>query len=259
MSALCHDHVARYNIRRSTTAAAAEIDIHENFEVSTYGSHHLRLVDRFATLWNTALGKPKNQSDITNLCPLPTFVNVDSKEQFGLVRSNHSTTFGGLLQMPKDEPKDEEDILAVIPDGDQLEIDSLLDDLKIDPILLSQPEKPLSRASTTTSIVAPTAVRGSEPAQAPSRPPDVIVESLDPVRNSISDLLLQDLTATTINVGPSPLDSRPPQSKRKSDKALDPENQVAKRVRFEVQPEELMAGSPAAVSTYIGLDVETNC
>ena len=210
MLAHCHNHVAGYNIHRSTTTAAAEIDIHEDSKVSTYSSHHLQLVNHFTTLWNTALRKPKNESDIANLHPLPTFPNVDSKEQFGLVESNHSIMFGGLLPQPKVEPKDEEDLLAVITGSDQIEIDSHFDDPKIYPVLLSQPERPLSGASTTTSIVVPTTIHGCEPAHAPSQLPDITIKWPNSCSELITELLLQDLTATTTGVGPkAPSDSQP--------------------------------------------------
>lgn len=154
MTALCHDHVARYNIRRSRTAAAAEVDITTDFDVSTHGSHHLRLVDSVARLWNKLLKKDKNSEAAASLRALPIFKNIDSKEHFGLVPSDHSTSFGGLLQI-KDEPKAEDELFEVVEKSDDDVVGSLLDDLNINPILLSYPEDAGScLPSTSTSGVA---------------------------------------------------------------------------------------------------------
>lgn len=137
MAALSHDHVARYNVRRSRTAAAAEADIYEDFDISTHGSHHLRLVDFFNVQWNAQLQKPRNQSAAVHLRPLPVFRNVESGEHFGLVQSNHTSTFGGLLSIKEEM---EEDSLEVYTESDEAATAKMLGDLHIDPRLLSLPE-----------------------------------------------------------------------------------------------------------------------
>lgn len=183
MLAHCHNHVARYNIRRSTSCSwnwhSWRLQgLHLQLSPSTIGQsfrHTLEYSTQKIQEWVRHCKPPST----------PNFSNVDSKEQFGLVESNHSIMFGGLLPQPKVEPKDEEDLLAVITGSDQIEIDSHFDDLKIYPVLLSQPERPLSGASTTTSIVVPTTIHGCEPAHAPSQLPDITIKWPNSALNSL--------------------------------------------------------------------------
>ena len=254
MLAHCHNHVARYNIRRSTSCSwnwhSWRLQgLHLQLSPSTIGQsfrHTLEYSTQKIQEWVRHCKPPST----------PNFSNVDSKEQFGLVESNHSIMFGGLLPQPKVEPKDEEDLLAVITGSDQIEIDSHFDDLKIYPVLLSQPERPLSGASTTTSIVVPTTIHGCEPAHAPSQLPDITIKWPNSCPELITELLLQDLTATTTGVGPkAPSDSQPQLLKWKLDWALDSESKIAKHMQFKTQPKELTTGlATTVVSAHVCLD-----
>ncbi|KAF8054908.1 hypothetical protein FPV67DRAFT_1681291 [Lyophyllum atratum] len=100
-SALGHDFVLRRNVRVALAHGASS----SSFIGSTHGSHHIRLVDYAAQLFNE-LFKCEKKTSIKN--SQPTLPRVASGEVFGLVRSEEADTFGGLLTI-KDEPDDLEE------------------------------------------------------------------------------------------------------------------------------------------------------
>jgi hypothetical protein len=100
--ALCHDFVLRRNVRIAfQTKSSAQA--RDRFVHFAHGSHHLRLINQSAQQWNAACSEAK-QTSLARLPELPPPALIN--EHFGLVGSNHVTTFGGLLSGNdmKDEP-----------------------------------------------------------------------------------------------------------------------------------------------------------
>jgi hypothetical protein len=149
--ALGHDHVLRRNMRIAT--ADNKSSPFTSFDTSTYGSHHTRLVNHTSKLWNKLrLSKHGNSS---GLLALPELKLVNSGEQFGLVGSESTVSFGGLfLNEVKTELKSEDSLLS-LDSGEDLNQDlederlRVVDELGIDPQLLSQPlVQPTANTST---------------------------------------------------------------------------------------------------------------
>ncbi|KAH9931192.1 hypothetical protein B0H21DRAFT_699867, partial [Amylocystis lapponica] len=131
MTALCHDHVLRRNIR---------VAFHDNtpqpnpFLLSTYGSHHIRLVNGVATLWNQLLQKSKTKTP-QGLSTLPELRIISSGEVFGITSANYTTSYHNLVEI-KDEPDDD---LLDLSAQDEAVTQGILRDMNIDPKLLLQP------------------------------------------------------------------------------------------------------------------------
>ncbi|EIW75875.1 hypothetical protein CONPUDRAFT_64946, partial [Coniophora puteana RWD-64-598 SS2] len=94
ISALCHDYVLRRNVR-----IASRLEDRPAFLRSTFGSHHVHLVDYVAKLWNQTCQEAKSD----DLAHLPTLPKVDSGESFGLVPSHHFLSFGGNIEVKVEE------------------------------------------------------------------------------------------------------------------------------------------------------------
>ena len=149
--ALAHDFVLRRNCR-----VAFSSDEPDAFTKSTHGSHHIHLVSSVAGLWNSVLAKEKGKAaGGKQLRQLPQLPIVDSGENFGLVESNYSTTFKGLIEV-KEEPEDEG--ILYLPSLDDDEIQNLLRELNIDPSLLRLP----SSSGSSGSIQPPTTILMSD-------------------------------------------------------------------------------------------------
>jgi hypothetical protein len=120
-SALAHDFVLRRNIRVGATASKPTA-----FAASTFGSHHVHLVNNVAQLWNELVRQRKDPT----LEQLPELPDIQSGERFGLVKSRHVETFNGLLEI-KNEIADEnmKDLL------DEIDADEYLQQLDVDPKL----------------------------------------------------------------------------------------------------------------------------
>ncbi|KAJ7130666.1 hypothetical protein C8R46DRAFT_1236100 [Mycena filopes] len=152
-NALSHDFVLRRNIRVSFSRAVGTAGSRP-FVRSTHGSHHTRLVQRVASMFNTIFhveaGRTKSLVSQDSLHPILQI--VASGEVFGLVSSQHNDTFGGLLTL-KSEDTDQDQLLEqaleTVPDAQEL-----LTDLNIDPVLLFQPQQPngIPRLVPLTSI-----------------------------------------------------------------------------------------------------------
>jgi hypothetical protein len=134
MRALGHDFVLRRNIRIGFAARHGEEST--TFLKWTYGSHHTRLVTRIASTWNGLLGRKTIQRLDLGLNQRPILRVVNSGEKFGLVASDDATSFGGLVDIKKEEPH-EESLDLILHDSD--EIEHVLHDINIDPALLSAP------------------------------------------------------------------------------------------------------------------------
>ena len=145
MRALGHDFVMRRNIRIGFTARGSDPT---TFLKWTYGSHHTRLVSCITSTWNDLLGRKTTWK--LNLSPRPILRVVNSGEKFGLVASNDATSFGGLIDIKKEEPHDDlQDLVLHDSDGDHA-VEHILSDLNIDPTLLHAPAiTPVSHLHST--------------------------------------------------------------------------------------------------------------
>ncbi|KAJ7110203.1 hypothetical protein C8R43DRAFT_904518, partial [Mycena crocata] len=151
-----HDLVLRRNVR--ITFARKPENIYgrsslADFVASSYGSHHTRLVNANATVFNSILETEaaRRKSAVSAQSLKPTLIHIVSGETFGLVQSQHSDTFGGLLTI-KPESLDEDQLLNDALD-DSTDPGIILDDLNIDPSLLFQP---LQAPSNAGAAVFPT-------------------------------------------------------------------------------------------------------
>ncbi|KAH9952283.1 hypothetical protein BC827DRAFT_1159983 [Russula dissimulans] len=152
MQALVHDFVLRCNIRIGhATCHDDNLSPCSPFLQSTYGSHHTHLVTHMAALWNVLIGKKRVK--VTSQIPRPELQIVHSGETFGIAASDHATTFGGLIEI-KEEPHDGNglwDFLAQ-DDSDDSDINPILQDLNIDPMLLQVPHQHNANANANTSV-----------------------------------------------------------------------------------------------------------
>ena len=152
--ALSHDFVLRRNCRM-----VAESKDRTHFDSSTHHSHHVRLVSRIAETWNLQVSST-NGGGQSSLTPLPRLQIVDSGEKFGLVASEYTASFKGLLEI--EEIKEEDPFERL--DGVDTENDNCADTKSLmqsvsnlDPILPTQPETgiPGSSRLTTRNIRIP--------------------------------------------------------------------------------------------------------
>lgn len=149
--ALGHNHVLRTNIRvgySKTDQRAAR-----PFLASTFGSHHIDLVNNVAKTWNKllALDRGKGKGEIA---PQPVLQVIETTEKFGLVSSAHIASFGGLLTIKDDA--EIEDALLDMPLNEAVTNEDVISTLGIDPASLSIPEqKHSSPASHTSSVNFP--------------------------------------------------------------------------------------------------------
>ena len=158
-TALGHDHVHRRNIRLANNLRHPNSDHAlrtRDFARSTHGSHHIHLTIAISTLWNSLLSSAG--SSTLRSRPLPQI--SAHEEHFGLVVSDHNSTFGGLLEI-KDEPEDEGERLLVAAAAQNEASDSPLDPgtgtisyLNIPPSHLScpMPQPPTARPVTFPSV-----------------------------------------------------------------------------------------------------------
>ncbi|KAG2120419.1 uncharacterized protein F5147DRAFT_563009 [Suillus discolor] len=139
LSALGHDFVLRQNIRVASSRHQMT-----PFVKFTHSSHHIQLSNHIARLYNGLHEKD------TQLLPLPELPDVDSGETFGLVVSDNTTTFGGLLV--KEETADAELTLThnfevctdsftggTINFATEASRSIMIEDWQIDLVLLDQP------------------------------------------------------------------------------------------------------------------------
>ena len=108
-AALAHDFVLRRNIRvfllhEKTRKQPLTTDLLVSF---SSGSHHISLLGHLAISFNSLLDK-EPQNVRATLSPLLIFQDVNTDEVFGLVQSEHTESFGGLLII-KEEVKETED------------------------------------------------------------------------------------------------------------------------------------------------------
>ncbi|KAG0692816.1 hypothetical protein DFH29DRAFT_1043843 [Suillus ampliporus] len=134
LCALGHDFVLRRNVRVAFGRARMT-----PFIKFTHGSHHIHLSHYVAKLYNTLW--EKHSTDCSNMRTLPELPDIESGETFGLVTSENTTTFGGLLVK---EETVEMDLAQDFDVGmDDLAFQAshrvIIEEWQIDPALLQQP------------------------------------------------------------------------------------------------------------------------
>ncbi|KAI1797610.1 hypothetical protein LXA43DRAFT_1126227, partial [Ganoderma leucocontextum] len=130
---LAADHVLRHNIRVDYANANPY-----PFTLSTFGSHHIHLVNACAKLWN-ALLDPANRDQKrppADLLPAPVLQPADSQESFGLVKANSDVTVYHSFVTLKEEP---EATLINLTSEDPEEAERIVRSLGLDPSLLNRP------------------------------------------------------------------------------------------------------------------------
>ncbi|KAI1789749.1 hypothetical protein LXA43DRAFT_892226 [Ganoderma leucocontextum] len=193
---LAADHVLRHNIRVDHK--------HPNpypFTLSTFGSHHVSLVNVTAKLWNTLL-QPANKGQKrppADLSPTPVLEPADSGEAFGLVNANADVTAYHSFVTVKEEP---EDPLVDLSSQDPEDVDRIVASLGIDPTLLSRPLGRSTGCQAQSSSAGP--------------PPPPTPRSLDMPQTIIDFTAASAPDSDPINVDADPInvdaDATPPSS-----------------------------------------------
>ncbi|KAJ3747521.1 hypothetical protein DFH05DRAFT_1392608, partial [Lentinula detonsa] len=108
MTALGHDFVLRRNVRvgmscNTNTPEASTLPL--DFLISTDGSHHIQLRNHIATTYNDLIKRQQSRRGTSSISiPFqPQLCSAEMPEKFGLVYSNHASTFGGLFSFKKED------------------------------------------------------------------------------------------------------------------------------------------------------------
>lgn len=173
MMTLSHDFVLRRNCRIAYNGKLPKSD----FIKSTHGSHHTALVNSTNEIYNTILAGQQKKKRGTTLTKLPVLPKIQSGEQFGLVESEYSTTYQGLFV---DGIKEEEDATPGTIDLTALDeahaalntedIGKMLEELSIDPRLLSLPQIHLSADDATVPAIPDLEMITISPGPSPTPP-----------------------------------------------------------------------------------------
>lgn len=134
-TALSHDFVLRRNCR------IAYNDKDSNpFTVASNGTHHVRLANHNATLWNGLVAGERDKGRVIDhsIGELPRLPVVASGETFGLVVSAYSSAFKGLLEI-KEEVSEEEKTLIDERPADVFDPVEMFKSMNIDPTLVKIP------------------------------------------------------------------------------------------------------------------------
>ena len=110
------------------------------------GSHHISLLGHLAISFNSLLDK-EPQNVRATLSPLPVFQDVNTDKVFGLVQSEQTESFGGLLIIKEEVKETEDQVLqelswCILEDSDAGGDSDLSARLGIDPTLLSIANQP---------------------------------------------------------------------------------------------------------------------
>lgn len=154
-TALAHDFVLRRNLRVAFTH-------HPNpqfksaisqFIAFTSGSHHLSLVTFLATSFN-ALRRREPENVKNALRVLPLLPVVETQEEFGLVQSHHTESFGGLIIKEELEDSGEAMLMELDQRADDASEQHIFNELGVDQDLLSIPEEHTSQRRSTALVTA---------------------------------------------------------------------------------------------------------
>ncbi|TFK89020.1 hypothetical protein K466DRAFT_487711, partial [Polyporus arcularius HHB13444] len=151
---LIHDYFLRRNVRSESADPDAT-----PFIASAHGSHHLRLVDMCAKIWNGLISAAQKRGRTlpSGIRALPEFIPVNSGESFGMMKmSAEVAAHHSLATVKQEDINDVYDLSA----RDILDPTRLLEELGVDPTLLHLPlpDAPKADAPAVTA-------RGPVPAQ----------------------------------------------------------------------------------------------
>jgi len=217
-SALAHDFVLRRNIRvflshEKTRKQPSSTDLLVSF---SSGSHHISLLGHLAICFNSLLDKEPQNVRVTTLSPLPVFQDVDTDEVFGLVRSEHTESFGGLLVIKEEVKEMEDQVLQELSQRISEDIDAGGDmglsarlGIPIDPKLLSMTDQPSEIQLDVTEKSPNPPISGSSTKRKVS-PIILDDDSPEPSRKKVhiastSDLERPDLSESTSALMMAPL------------------------------------------------------
>ncbi|KAI0681977.1 hypothetical protein BC835DRAFT_1300938 [Cytidiella melzeri] len=103
--ALASNFVLRRNIR---TAYKLQSTAALSFVATTHGCHNLQLCNAIDHLFNALIQREASRNVKITYIPRVVQTLVDTGENFGLVRSDHAATFGGLWTIKEEFNKDQE-------------------------------------------------------------------------------------------------------------------------------------------------------
>ncbi|KAF9540596.1 hypothetical protein CPC08DRAFT_650852, partial [Agrocybe pediades] len=108
-SILAHDFVLRRNVRACLKAEKIRTNLTSTDQLVLFscGLHHVQLANHIAETFNILIsqsrgGGKQGTSNSTTLPALPTLQKVNTSEVFGLVKSTHARSFGGLIEIKED-------------------------------------------------------------------------------------------------------------------------------------------------------------
>ena len=195
--ALGHDFVLRRNIRvgySSITNSSTQPT--GTFLTSTHGSHHVGLVAAIATLHNNIL----NVEVMSSIRSLPELSDIHSNEAFGLTRSDHASTFGGMIDVKEelDEVMMTESLGFEHDATADLAVQAtrpVLEELHIDPSLLDQPWEAGARKSSELQVPL-------EPARS-----SLPVGSITAAKHKLESLLADEALGSRLSPAPELVES----------------------------------------------------
>lgn len=177
-TALGHDFVLRRNIRVASARIQENhlVNLHE-FVTSTHTSHHVKLTNYIAALFNSLYQKEPDTSK-SLLKPHPTLPEPAIFETMGLVESNNSLTYGGLVTIEDlSEPAGDEEVDPMLEDIDaevaQMDQSRFMQLLGVTEDLISRPMVPLpGREISQAKNISKRKDRDENPIQTFKQPTD---------------------------------------------------------------------------------------
>lgn len=177
-TALGHDFVLRRNIRVASARIQENhlVNLHE-FVTSTHTSHHIKLTNYTAILFNSLYEKEPEESK-SHLKPHPTLPEPAVFETMGLVESNNSLTYGGLVTIEDlSEPAADEEVDPMLEDIDaevaQMDQSRFMQLLGVTEDLISRPMVPLpGREISPVQNISKRKDRDENPIQTFKQPTD---------------------------------------------------------------------------------------
>ncbi|PIL36751.1 hypothetical protein GSI_00440 [Ganoderma sinense ZZ0214-1] len=213
MAALGHDHVLRHNTRVESALKEPP-----KFIRSTFGSHHVHLVNDCARRWNKQLAR-KSRID-SDMEPLPVLEAPSSGETFGMIKMSSETAAHQSLTSIKKESVDDEELLD-LSSQDLLDANYILSGVGVDPSLLYQlppkPSGPIASVSTPTPHPCPLphgAAGGDASLMSPPSPPPPPPLSQSAVHGAFApgpaaSSFQEPLAPQSSSAGPMDLDTDP--------------------------------------------------
>lgn len=202
-SALGHDFVLRRNIRVGSARIQENklVNLHE-FITSTHTSHHIKLTDYIAALFNS-LYEVEPTSSKTKLKPHPTLPEPAIFEAMGLVESNNSMTFGGLVDIGLGDTSDSVEMTM------NEEIDPMLEDIDAEVSQMDQ-SRFMKLLGVTEELISrpmpPLPGRDMQQIQNPTK--RKVHDTSEPTSGTAPQILGQSLSSQLTDDSPSPVVKR---------------------------------------------------